>query len=221
MPEPLRSEAPRLARPTTGAIEDTTPNRSAGAQLIVDTVASLEPNAPPVVVVTGGRLTDVADAYLLDPSIADRLLVVSSLGELSNDGARMTIPNGEMDSWSDQIVVERLRYVQVSAYYEQTQDISSERLLEPSMSTLGPWLAQKQPQLSEELVACDQVALLAATTPGFIISATRVVPRPLVPFDALEGPNLVSGDVGELWLVTAIDETLGAERLAELINRVP
>ena len=34
----------------------------------------------PLVVVTGSRLTDVADAYLMDPTVADRVVVVSALG---------------------------------------------------------------------------------------------------------------------------------------------
>src|SRR5690606_28960357 len=74
LPALTPSNGPRLIRPESGEILDTSPNHSAGAELIVQ--AALDVEDPPLVVVTGGRLTDVADAYLIEPAIADRIVIV-------------------------------------------------------------------------------------------------------------------------------------------------
>ena len=50
--------------------------------------ASLSLPYRPLVVVTGGRLTDVADAYLMDPTVTERVVVVSSMGSTTDTGAR-------------------------------------------------------------------------------------------------------------------------------------
>lgn len=72
IPDPVGSVGAPLVRPSDGEIDSTIANGSSGARLIVD--ASLQASSPsrPVVVVAGGRLTDVADAYLLDPKTFER-----------------------------------------------------------------------------------------------------------------------------------------------------
>ena len=52
--------------PRGGNIDSTEANRSEGARLIVDTAHRLSQPLRPIVVATGGRLTDIADAYLMD-----------------------------------------------------------------------------------------------------------------------------------------------------------
>ncbi len=220
IPDPVISDAESLVRPNSGIIEDTAPNGSLGAQFIVDSVNALDAASPVLGLITGGRLTDVADAYLIDPGISERLVVISSLGVLSESGAKMGIPNGEMDAWADTIVAERLNYIQVSAYYDQSGDLPPERAEVLPTTALGNWIANKQPRLSGQLVACDQVAMLAATVPGFVSNAVRVTGQRLVPFEALEGPNLVRDDAGPAWLVTDIDVGLGQQRLLELLDRL-
>ena len=103
-----RASGPPLVRPASGKIDDTAPNRSEGARLIVDTSARLSLPYRPLVVVTGGRLTDVADAYLIDPTVTERVVVVSSLGTTTASGGAMAAPNGEMDPWADAIVTRAL-----------------------------------------------------------------------------------------------------------------
>src|SRR5262245_18132063 len=80
IPDPTPSVGPPLVRPTDGAIEKTTMNGSAGARAILAASHRLGLPYRPLVILTGGRLTDVADAYLIDPTVADRVVVVSSLG---------------------------------------------------------------------------------------------------------------------------------------------
>src|SRR5258706_7543709 len=59
-PSPIASPGPPLSAPASGVIEDTTPNGSAGAQFIVATAHRAGLPYRPIVVSTGGQLTDVA-----------------------------------------------------------------------------------------------------------------------------------------------------------------
>ena len=117
LPALTSSIGPPLVEPASGEIDDTVPNRSVGAELIVQQAMSLDDAELPLAVVTGGRLTDVADAYLIEPAIADRIAVVAALGDEDGDEVVMGIPNGELDAWANVVVVERLRFVLVTARY--------------------------------------------------------------------------------------------------------
>src|SRR5207302_11493619 len=128
IPDPTASVNSQLIMPVSGKIEDTIPNSSDGARLIVKLSAERALPYRPVVIATGGALTDIADAYLIDPTVVDRVVVVSSLGALDGSGAAMAMPNGEMDPWADLIVATRFRYVQVSAFYDQRADVPDSRL---------------------------------------------------------------------------------------------
>ena len=157
IPDPQSSSGPPLPRPASGQIKDTTPNRSEGAHTIIDMSASLSLPYRPLVVVTGGRLTDVADAYLMDPTVTERIVVVSSLGSTTDTGAAMGPPNGEMDPWADAIVAANFRFVQVSAFYDQTTDVPTARLADLPANAFGDWIAAKQPSIFDLDQAADQV----------------------------------------------------------------
>ena len=139
IPDPIASTGPPLTRPADGAIDRTPPNRSEGAHRILEASHRLGLPYRPLVVLTGGRLTDVADAYLIDPTVTDRVVVVSALGTTTASGGAMGIPNGEMDPWAEMIVAARFRYVQVSAYYDQLTDVPASRVddLPPMPSAPG------------------------------------------------------------------------------------
>lgn len=217
-PAVTSSDGPPLIRPDSGEIDDTSPNRSAGAQLIVE--AALDISEPPLVVVTGGRLTDVADAYLMEPDIADRIVVVSSLGQLSDDGATMGVPNGEMDPWADTIVVERMPYVQVSAYYNQLDDVPDTRVAELPQNTFGDWIAGKHSEIFDIEVAADQVALLAVALPGFAQEVERVQMSGTEPSTNGDTPKLSVQDGGDDWLVTKVDGDLATRTFWSLLSEV-
>ena len=109
IPDLTVSPGDKLVRPPTGDIEATMANRSPGAQVIGRLSKELSLPYRPLVVVTGGRLTDVADAYLMDRTVVERVVVVSSLGSATDTGGAMSDPNGEMDPWADVIVTNRFR----------------------------------------------------------------------------------------------------------------
>ncbi len=201
MPDPTASIGAPLVRPASGQIDDTAPNRSEGARLIVDTSARLSLPYRPLVVVTGGRLTDVADAYLVDRTVTERVVVVSSLGRTTASGAAMADPNGEMDPWADAIVTARFRFVQVSAYYDQTTDVPASRLSELPANPFGDWIAAKQPRIWNLPQAADQVAVVAVGIPSFASTVVRVSATPLGA-GATAGPDLAITPNGAGWLVT-------------------
>ena len=210
IPDPTASIGAKLARPSSGRIEDTVPNRSEGARLIIELADELSLPYRPLVVVTGGRLTDVADAYLMDRTIAERTVVVSSLGSTTDTGAAMAAPNGEMDPWADVIVTSHFRFVQVSAYYDQLADVPDSRLSELPDNPLGRWIATKQPEVWNLPQAADQVAVLAVGVPSFALKVDRVSAAAPVSADATAGPQLSNDPNGPAWLVRRCDSAQAA-----------
>lgn len=215
IPDPVTSVGGALVEPASGRIEDTVPNRSEGARVILDVAAAQSLPYRPVVVATGTRLTDVADAYLLDPSVAEKLVVVASLGSLEATGGAMSNPNGEMDPWADYIVSTRLEYVQVSAFYDQLGDVTDARVSELPDNAFGAWMAEKQPAIYSIAVAADQVSVLAAGYPAFVARAEHVTASGS-PSDT-GGPDLVPDARGKAWLVTESNAELAASRLWALL----
>jgi hypothetical protein len=174
LPDPTASVAPTLMRPASGVVEDTVPNRSEGARAILSAAARYSTPVHPLVVATGGALTDVADAYLIDPTLAERAVVVSSVGQTSDGGARAGAPNGELDVWATTIVTGRMRYVQVNGYYNQLLDVPDTRVPELPDNPFGAWIAGKRAEILDLIVACDQVSVLSAALPGFASDVTRM-----------------------------------------------
>jgi len=217
IPDPITSIGAPLTRPASGAIGDTTPNRSEGALFILDASRRLSLPYRPLVVLTGGRLTDVADAYVIDPSVADRIFVVSSLGTASSSGGAMGIPNGEMDPWAETIVAERLRYVQVSAYYDQLTDVPASRLSELPANPLGAWIAAKQPKVWSIPLAADQITVAALCIPGFAVAINRVSSAGVIGAGAIAGPDLVNNASGPAWIVTESAGAAATDRFWDLL----
>jgi hypothetical protein len=208
-PAPLSSVAPPLHQPPSGVVEDTVPNGSVGAQFIVATAHRLGRSYRPLVVATGGQLTEVADAYLIDHTMADLVVVVSSLGATTGSGATMGPPNGDLDPWADSIVAARYQYVQVNAYYDQTRDIPDSKVPQLPNNALGRWIANKHSMILPGLTPCDQISVLAAALPTFARGVTRMSRSGLTPIvgGTMGGtvPALSSDSTGKVWVVSTGD----------------
>lgn len=76
VPDPLPGSRRRLRQDDPGRLEDIAPERSQGSDLIVAEARKATPDSP-LVVVAGGPLTTIANAYLTDPSIATRMVVAA------------------------------------------------------------------------------------------------------------------------------------------------
>ena len=107
IPDPVAGAGWALDNPSSGIIEDTVPRDTPGSQLIVQEANKCTPENP-LHIVTGGALTCAADAYLLDNTIADKVVVLSLIG----DEVEMGKYNGTIDPWAAYIVLEKFRYYQ-------------------------------------------------------------------------------------------------------------
>ena len=217
IPYPISSIGDQLTRPSSGEIDDTQANHSEGANCIIKAANEFSLPYRPLVVVTGGRLTDVADAYLIDKSVTKRVVVVSSLGSLTSTGGAMGIPNGEMDPWADTIVTARFRYVQVSAFYDQLTDVPAARVSELPDNAFGKWIAAKQPNIWNDQKAADQVAVAAVGIPSFALDVPSVSPVGPVDAGATSGPALKVSPGAPGWLVRQSDGVAATTRFWQLL----
>ena len=217
VPSVTSSAGAALTMPANGQIDSTTANNSRGAQTIRDLSSQLSQPNLPVVVVSGTSLTDVADAYLIDHTVVDRVVVVAALGGYTAPNASMNAPNGDMDPWADWIVAQKFRYIQVSAYYDQTGDVTTTDLPSLPKNPLGDRFATKQPNIIAVPQAADQVALLAIGLPGFAVAAVQVSPDTSGGFDATQGPPLVPDPNGRDWVVTQIAAPVAKSSLWQLL----
>jgi len=199
LPDATASIAPALARPASGAIDDTVPNRSEGARLILEAAAAHGTAAHPLAIATGGALTDVADAYLLDPTLVERAVVVASLGQTEGSGSSTFNPNGGRDSWATFIVTSRMRLVQVNGYYDQMLDVPEERASELPQNPFGRWMEEKRSDILDVVLACDQITVLAVALPWFASGVTHLRVN-----DA-EPTSLIADAAGKIWHVAETD----------------
>jgi hypothetical protein len=218
IPDDTKSAGAPLARPADGQIDATAPNNSPGAQLIVSLSRQLSLPGRPLVVLSGTQLTNLADAYLIDPTVVDRVVVVAALGTSSAPDAAMTAPNGELDPWADWIVAQRFRYVQVSAFYDQTADVTTAEIASLPANPLGDWIAAKQPNIYKIATASDQVAVLAVGLSTFATAVQRASPDTSAAFDSTQGPPLLPDASGNVWVVTGSAGSLPASRLWQMLR---
>jgi len=210
LPTPMASASDPLVEPADGNIHHTVFNASDGANLIL--TASLA-STRPLVVITGGRLTDIAEAYVLDPTVANRIFVVSSLGSLNLMGT----PNGEMDPWADVIVSQQLRYIQVSDFqdYDQTADLNPSILAQLPENPFTDWIKKKQPGIWTDDLAADQVAVAAFAIPGFV----SALPQHVAPVgtDSSGSPILVSNAAGPVQVIAHINPAPATARFRAML----
>lgn len=222
IPDPVGSAGGQLVVPPDRLVESTRPNHSAGAELIVRKSKELALPAQPLVVLCGTQLTDLADAYLIDPTVVERVVVVAQIGSYSALKASMASPNGDLDPWADWIVVQHFRYVQVSVSYDQAGDVTADDLASLPQNPLGVWMSGKQASLAKLSRSPDQGVVLAVADPAFI---TRVVRGGLdvsAGFNspAGQGPPLLASVGGSNWLVTEIDATVPRARMWQMLSKL-
>lgn len=219
IPDVTVSAGAPLVAPADAQIDSTLPNNSTGAQRIIELSRQLSKPSRPVVVLVGTQLTDLADAYLVDHTVVDRVVVVAALGSLMAPKALMTGPNGDLDPWADWIVAHRYQYIQVTAFYDQTQDVKASDLGNLPQTPLGDWIAQKQPGISPLPQASDQITVLTTALPQFATTVQRVSPDASAKFGSPkgQGPPLVPDDTGNARVVTKIAAPLAASAFWQML----
>jgi hypothetical protein len=220
VPDVSRGASSPLTVPADKTIESTDLLRSPGAQRIVDLSRQLSLPRQPLVVVTGTQLTDLADAYLIDPTVVDRVVVVASLGQYTGTKATMTGPNGDLDPWADWIVVQRFRYIQVTVLHDQAGDVTAEDIANLPGNRLGDWIAAKQPKITWLTNAADQLAVLAVGLPAFVTAVQPSQPDVSAGFNSPpgQGPPLLPSDAGNATVVTEVAESLVRTQLWRMLQ---
>ena len=106
LPVALEGTHQRLERPSTNRISDTGPLGLPASRYLVGLSRSVTKERP-LVFVTGGQLTVIADAYLIDTTIVDRVIVTGIFGVREMDY------NAGLDAWAWKIVLSRFRVLAV------------------------------------------------------------------------------------------------------------
>jgi hypothetical protein len=209
-----------LKVPGDRKIDSTLPLHTEGAQLIVDVSQQLYLPGQPILVVTGSQLTNLADAYLIDPTVVDRVVVVSSLGSHVDPMTVMTGPNGDLDPWADWIVAQRFRYIQIAVRYDQAADVTEADVPNLPANRFGLWMKAKLPKLSTWDTAADQLAVLAVGLPKFVTEVKRSTPDTSGGFNSKpgQGPPLVPSTTGDAWVVTQVEASLARQQLWDMLR---
>jgi gliding motility-associated-like protein len=105
IPAPIKGTSIALVKPASGVIEQTQWTSSPGSDLIIAEAHKATPEKP-LVIFVGGNVSSVANAYLKDNSIANKVIVFHI------DGYRYNVRRyNTTDFWSSYVVMKRFRYV--------------------------------------------------------------------------------------------------------------
>jgi hypothetical protein len=184
----------RHERPASGAVPDTSVIGSPGTDRIVQAAREASPERP-LVVVVGSDLCTVADAYLTDPSIAERLVVyLNWTGEIDELGYNL-----RQSGWSAFVVLQRLSTALVG---KGAPLLTVERVRDLPDTTLRRFMLEKEhfqygrPLRDGQTYDGDSAAILAAGHPDTRgqTRAVRVTGETSPPFRAaFQVPTLSFG----------------------------
>ncbi|HMG89670.1 MAG TPA: Ig-like domain-containing protein, partial [Chryseolinea sp.] len=105
IPAPIKGTSIALVKPASGVIEQTQYSSSPGVDLIIAEAHKATPEKP-LVILVGGNVSSIANAYLKDNSIANKVVVLHFAGYRYNSPTYNTT-----DFWSSYVVMKRFRYV--------------------------------------------------------------------------------------------------------------
>jgi hypothetical protein len=220
LPDPVVGIRGHLTRPSTGKIIDTIPFGSEGSKLIIAEARKASPENP-LLLIMGGPLSVAADAYLLDPTIANRV-VISWLGGTSRG---MNDYNGGSDPWAAYIVVQCMQLVQFCGNYTEPPGyedgcpiVPKIRLLELPDTPLRRWMIDKDcPTNDMPDESCgDSMPAVSLVCPEIVLSSIRVSFRHWQENDGFEVPG---GEIpfyqedpnGQIILITKVDVDLATQ----------
>lgn len=213
IPDPIAGPKRHLEKPPLGRIEDTQPIGAPGSWLIVSEAKKATPEKP-LVVVMGGALTVASDAYLLDNSIADKVVVAWSGG--TTDG--MEDYNGWADAWAACIVLQKLRLVQFPAF-QAVPYVPKSRLFELPATELRQWMINKQhthwktPDGQLQPGSCDADAppAISVMRRDYVLRAKRVSFSDWKTVDGHEVPVFESNPTGGALVITMASKEVATD----------
>ncbi len=177
IPTRVRGPMGHLQKPLSGQIDDTQPIGAAGSWLIVSEARKASAEKP-LIVVAGGPLTAESDAYLLDPSIADKIIVAWLGGQTKH----MCDYNGWADPWAAYIVLQKLRLVQFPLLVAPP-NVPKYQLLDLPAKPLRGYMYQKHhPRgFGPDNLDGDGPPAISLMRPGYPLVVRRVEFRRWVP----------------------------------------
>lgn len=223
IPDATLGTVGHLQRPASGNIGDTARLGSQGTDLILQAAAEASAEQP-LIVLMGGPLTVVADAYLANPGLISSNVVVYYLGGIRAAGE----PGGDYNSWADawaaHIVFNRLAIVifpTVLAYRpSEWISVPRERILAELPDTAHrAWMHAKDygngdPCREGGCRDGDAPPAVFLDDSGYVTNTLAVCASGSINYDGHPIPSLRSDDAGECRavLVTATDPGRGTER---------
>jgi hypothetical protein len=206
VPVPVTGAFAHLVRPESGAIDDTAAIHTEGSRLIVTEALRATPEKP-LVIVAGGPLTDVADAYLLNRAVADRIIVAWVGGTLWD----MLDYNGAADAWASYIVLEKLRLVQFVAN-DYLPHVPKARLSTLPRTPLREWMIAKQhPNGLPDEHDGDGPPAISLMRPDFVGATRRVSFAGWVTRGGAAVPTFREDPNGRALVVTAASAAVATE----------
>ena len=206
IPDPVAGTKGHLRKPGSGKIVDTRPLDSPGSRQII-TQAHKATSEKPLVVCVGGPLTVVADAYLLDNSIAGRLIV----SFLDNNNAGMYGFNGWSDGWAAYIVLKKLRLVQFTVQSKSSAQIPKKRLFELPDSPARNFMIASTPDVAAPEGDADGPPAISLMRPDYIKKIQRVSFRSWKKRNGHEMPMFKNDPDGRAIVVTAVDRNIATK----------
>ena len=222
IPDATLGTVGHLRRPASGKINDTVRLGSPGTDLILQAAAQATADQP-LIVLMGGPLTVVADAYLANPGLISRNVVVYNLGG-NRDKGDFSEYNSWADGWAAHIVFNRLSMVifPVELAYRPSKWISVPRariLAELRDTPHRAWMHAKDQGNGDPCRGggCrdgDAPPAVFLDDSGYVTSTLRVCPSGSVAYDGHSVPSFRIDSARECRavLVTGTDSDRGTER---------
>ncbi len=206
VPDPVAGTIGHLKKPASGLISDTKPLDSPGSRQIIKQArrATVE---KPLVICVGGPLTVVADAYLLDNSIADKLIVAF----LDNYNGGMYGFNGWSDGWAAYIALEKLRLVQFTVESKSAAWIPKERLFELPASPARDFMIASTPDVAAPEGDVDGPPAIALMRPDYVKKIKRVSFGGWRNRNGHEMPMFKDDPQGRAIVVTEVDRNVATD----------
>ncbi len=175
IPDPVRGTKGHLVKPASGDISQTQPIGSDGTYRIIEESRKTGATRP-IVAVMCGPLTVLADAYLMDPSVANNVTVAWFGGSTSD----MSGYNGSTDPWAAYIVLKRFSVVQFPEKTPQRRFayspiVRKERLIELPDTPLRKWMIDKKhPNGAPGYCDADAPPAISVMRPKYALRRRRV-----------------------------------------------
>lgn len=146
LPKVFNGTHNRLVRPVSNKIEDTKPLDIQASKFVVEQTKFTSRDHP-LVFVAGGQLTVIANAYLIDSTITDKIIVSGVFGVREIDY------NAGLDSWAWKIVLSKFRVLAIpigpshkrGTVYMKPPEVSKKEIMTklPQEKSFFKWMYKK------------------------------------------------------------------------------